>query len=72
MLTFFIFPSVVFRINALMNFYFDLFGHVDGVLGELILSKLSALFKATLGDAVQGKDEPREKRDTDPRGVLAG
>ena len=55
-----------------MNFYFDLFGHVDGVLGELILSKLSALFKATLGDAVQGKDEPREKRDTDPRGVLAG
>ena len=55
-----------------MNFYFDLYGHVDGALRELIRSKLSTLFKATLRDTGQGKDEPGEERDADQRCVMGG
>ena len=49
----------VVSIDAMLGFYFELYGHCDGSIRDLIRSKMASLFRNNLKDAVQGLDIPR-------------
>ena len=49
----------IVNIDALLAFYFELFGHCDGSLRDLVRSKLAMLFKGPYKEGVQGLDMSR-------------
>ena len=49
----------VVSIDAMLGFYFELYGHCDSSIRDLIRSKMASLFRNNLKDAVQGLDIPR-------------
>ena len=56
--------------DSMLSFYWDLYGHCDGTIRELICNKLSTLLKSTLQDTVQGNDKKRDARDEEEQGKV--
>ena len=54
----------VVSLDALMSLFFDMYGHVDAGMRELVRNKLATLFKPHLIGSVQGKNISRQERDT--------
>ena len=44
----------VVSIDALLGFYFELYGHCDGNLRDLVRSKMACLFQGQFKEGVQG------------------
>ena len=53
----------VVSLDALMSLFFDMYGHVDAGLRELVRNRLAILFKPHLISTVQGKNLSRQERD---------
>ena len=50
-------------IDSMLGFYFELYGHCDGNLHDLVRSKMASLFQGHFKDGVQGLDRSRSERD---------
>ena len=48
-----IFGNGVVTLDGMMTLYFDMYGHLDGTLRELVRNKMASLFKTTCKQSCQ-------------------